>query len=180
MWQLFGPAWFVRGLMGIGVEFMKRSWTLSVTTVVMCVMAAGAFLGCGESAQENTPLAIKGRKENATCLDCHETYRTEKLSLKHQRKGVTCATCHGESVRHADDADSLTPPDIMYPRETVKAACLKCHSPAKLSWKGAHKPVFSSPPGTTKTCTDCHGEHRIKGERTREWDKSSGKLLKQK
>ena len=150
---------------------------MCVAAVVMSAMAMGAFVGCGDAAQDNSPLAIKGKTENATCLDCHDKYRSEKLSMIHQRKAVTCTTCHGESTRHSEDADSFTPPDIMYPRDTVKASCLKCHSPAKLSWKGPHKPIFSAPPATDKTCTDCHGEHRMKGYRSRTWDKSSGKLL---
>lgn len=68
----------------------------------------------------------------------------------------------------------MTPPDIMYAKEKINPACLKCHQPAKLG--DIHESVLAGTDPKNKYCTDCHGEHHL-NHRTRIWDKNTRKLL---
>ena len=116
--------------------------------------------------------------DNSYCYVCHAPYEHEELSKEHQPVGVGCETCHGMSEKHSGDEDGLTPPDIMFPREKIAAACMaKCHKKEDLVASGNHDEVFVAAKKTDKTCTECHAEkHRLK-VRTRIWDRATGKLL---
>jgi hypothetical protein len=113
--------------------------------------------------------------KNKQCLACHSLFEKEKFSQKHAQHNVSCAKCHGPSMAHINDERSQPPPDIMYPRDKIKAACFKCHKESKLAKKSAHQTAFA--PTSTKVCTDCHGKkHRVK-EREVRWDKVTRKVL---
>ncbi|UCG55646.1 MAG: hypothetical protein JSU70_12345 [Phycisphaerales bacterium] len=118
--------------------------------------------------------------ENAACFVCHANYKSEPLAVWHAAANVGCSSCHGKSFAHRNDENNTTPPETMYPRGKIDAACGKCHLghdvPAKdviARWRqqygGATAPE-------TAACTDCHGKHRLK-VRTVQWDKETGKLL---
>jgi hypothetical protein len=116
--------------------------------------------------------------DNSYCYVCHANYEQEEMTKEHAPFGVGCETCHGESEKHSGDEDGLTPPEIMFPRDKINAACMtKCHSKDDLVASGNHDEVFVAATKTDKTCTECHAEkHRLK-VRTRIWDKATGKLL---
>jgi hypothetical protein len=116
--------------------------------------------------------------DNSYCMACHAGLKNEKLAARHQQAGIGCSTCHGTSKQHSSDEDGITPPDIIYSKASVAPACRKCHEPATLQQDTAHEWVLagrSAPPFVT--CTDCHGRHRMP-VRTRRWDKSTRKLIK--
>jgi len=117
---------------------------------------------------------------NRACYVCHENYRAEELATVHAKASVSCMDCHGPSLKHRDDEDHLTPPDIMFPAAKIDDACAECHdthdAPARevlARWKERcpEKTDFA-----TVVCTDCHGDHRLE-RRTVRWDKQTGKLL---
>lgn len=116
--------------------------------------------------------------DNSYCYVCHAPYEQEEMTKEHVPVGVGCETCHGMSVKHSGDEDGLTPPEIMFPRDRINAACMtKCHTKDDLVASGNHDEVFVTAKKTDKTCTECHAEkHRLK-VRTRIWDKATGKLL---
>jgi len=108
---------------------------------------------------------------NDRCLVCHVNYKTEELAATHLKQDIGCEQCHGSSDAHRSDEDNLTPPEKMYPRSKIAAFCEECHP--------KHKESVPAADLKAKVCTDCHGKHRL-AVRTREWDKETGKLLKQK
>lgn len=121
------------------------------------------------------PVRAKGPvANNSRCLVCHLNFAEETFALAHALANIGCEQCHGVSKAHAGDEDNVTPPEIMFPKAKVNAACLKCHGRAQLS--DLHKPVLDGTDATNKYCTDCHGEHRIR-HRSRNWNKETGKLL---
>lgn len=126
--------------------------------------------------------------DNSYCLVCHINLEEEELVDIHLPVGVGCETCHGMSDDHSADEDSLTPPEIMWPKERINPRCMTCHSRDQMledeTAAMSHRKMFlrweepkKAEPGE-KYCTQCHGEHAIRN-RTREWDKETGKLLKQ-
>jgi len=117
-----------------------------------------------------------GWADNSYCLVCHGNYKSEWLAMYHQCADVGCSTCHGESDNHSSDENGITPPDVMYPRERVRALCMQCHRVQELVEKGMHRDALSRLPPAGHVCTECHGEHRLK-VRTRQWDKLTGKLI---
>jgi len=118
------------------------------------------------------------KADNSYCLVCHANFEEEKISLTHAKASVGCEKCHGQSSKHSSDEDGLIPPEIMYPREKIAPACMACHSAEKIKNQEDHKKVFdkSGAISTAKTCTECHGKHKMK-VRTRIWDKNTGHLL---
>ena len=108
---------------------------------------------------------------NDRCLVCHVNFKTEELAARHLKEDIDCAQCHGSSNAHCSDEDNVTPPEKMYPRSKISAMCAECHP--------KHNTSVSAADLKAKVCTDCHGKHRLQ-VRTREWDKETGKLLKEK
>ncbi len=109
--------------------------------------------------------------DNARCFVCHLNYKKEEIALVHAKADISCADCHGDCDEHIADESwasggNGTPPEIMYRRDEVNAACMKCHSKRKMD-ADAHEEFFA---GKTeeKHCTDCHGEHRL-GKRKCKW-----------
>jgi len=65
----------------------------------------------------------------------------------------------------------------MSAQSQVNPFCMTCHEKAKLLKLDDHKDFFKDPqPG--ETCNNCHGEKHRLAVRTRIWDKTTGKLLK--
>lgn len=83
-----------------------------------------------------------------------------------------CETCHGSSDEHCDDEEHITPPEIMYPRKKINAACLGCHVDIKPTEDEAKWAALMG----ANVCTNCHGRHRLTS-RKRVWDKTTGKVL---
>ena len=119
--------------------------------------------------------------DNSYCMVCHLNYENEKLTKGHQPAGVGCEKCHGMSVKHSADEDGLTPPDIMYPHTEVNRFCLTCHAKDKQrllkEFAKEHKEFFAKTEAEL-FCNDCHGEHHRMKHRTRVWDKTTRKLVR--
>ncbi len=109
--------------------------------------------------------------DNSRCFVCHINYVQEALAVSHARANIGCKDCHGESDAHIADESwasggNGTPPDVMYPRTRINSACMACHPKDKINTE-QHKLLFVST-AETKTCTDCHGSHRLT-RRTCKW-----------
>jgi len=168
------------------------------------VIAQDAPLLLDEPDRAEKPLpgiATKVLADNGPCFVCHANYQAEPLASGHAAANIGCVACHGPSYAHRNDENNTTPPDIMYPPDSIDPACHKCHAPRLLveDKSGGLAPAFRRGypgrwPGLTplrqqgqrcpnKTdarrivCTDCHGEHRLK-VRTVQWDRKTGKLLR--
>ncbi|NUQ64045.1 MAG: cytochrome c3 family protein [Pirellulales bacterium] len=101
---------------------------------------------------------------NSACYVCHVTFVQEELSKVHKAEKTGCIDCHGLSAAHANDEDiGATPPDIVYQRGQIDAACVKCHEThdAPAAKVVARFVVRKLSPSAAAVCTDCHGEHRI-------------------
>ena len=102
--------------------------------------------------------------DNSRCRVCHLDLAREELAATHARAEIGCAGCHGESDAHiADESWSWggegTAPERMFPRAAIIGFCLGCHPRDKLSG-GNHAADLDG-----KTCTDCHGRHRLLARR---------------
>jgi len=107
--------------------------------------------------------------DNSRCLVCHLNYELEDIALVHANAGYGCAHCHGQSDAHIADESwasggNGTPPDVMYRPEEVIPACLKCHELSKSDPECRCE--FPRLP-EKKSCTDCHGTHRLKSRKCR-------------
>jgi hypothetical protein len=180
-----------------------RRWASCLSLAAAALWAgASAWLTADEKPADNDP-AWKGTApdrtkkpepaDNSYCLVCHINLETEKLVDIHRPKGVGCETCHGLSDKHSADEDHMTAPEIMWTKLQINSRCQTCHPRADLlkSKDGgdSHQEAFArwdKPASTTATadddegeryCIDCHGDHHIPN-RTRQWDKQTGKLLK--
>ena len=120
------------------------------------------------------------KADNSACYVCHVNYDGEELVEEHRIANVGCVKCHGESIKHRNDENNTTPPDVMFPMESIDPACVKCHethdAPARkvLARLAERSPSKKNPDEVV--CTDCHGHHHLK-LRTVVWDKKTGKLL---
>jgi len=140
---------------------------------------AAALLGVDDRLPEAALEADPGKRiNNFRCLVCHGNFSNEELSIIHAANGVGCEECHGSSDAHCADENNITPPGIMYSRDTIVKACMRCHPAEKLSDKEHHWDVFAPKDDKPKkVCTDCHGEHRIPSRDVR-WNKKTGELIK--
>lgn len=114
--------------------------------------------------------------DNSLCYACHVNFMKEELSSVHAQANIGCTHCHGASDAHRSDEDTITPPDIMFPKAKIKSFCSGCHTGDSMNIP-AHKTVLSETDSLKACCTDCHGEHRL-NYRTRKWDKNTGNLIK--
>lgn len=119
-----------------------------------------------EAAPPKGPVA-----DNSRCFVCHLNYQSEELALDHARAGIGCADCHGESDAHIADESWAsggkgTPPEVMYTKDEINPACLKCHPRDEIN-KALHEAFFAGKT-SQKVCTDCHGDHRLP-ERMTTW-----------
>ncbi len=103
--------------------------------------------------------------DNSRCFVCHVNYMHEELAVRHAEANMDCAKCHGPSDAHIADESwasggNGTAPDIMYPKDEVNPSCMACHPKEKIDTP-QHQPLFSNTTSEEKTCTDCHGNHRL-------------------
>ncbi len=128
--------------------------------------------------------------DNSFCNVCHANLEDEKMVRIHLPEGVGCETCHGISDEHSEDEDSLIPPDVIFAKSRIVRFCIECHDKDELiDAEDKHRSLFveldrpenlktPSPDGEKKrkTCTDCHRfKHTLKN-RTRRWNKETGKV----
>jgi len=118
--------------------------------------------------------------DNLACFCCHTNYDEEPFAVVHAEANVGCIKCHGKSYAHRDDEDNVTPPDIMFAPDGIKANCDECHDEHDVTaveviqrWQ-ERCPAKTDPEDIV--CTDCHGQHRMKF-RTVWWDKKTGELI---
>jgi len=102
--------------------------------------------------------------DNSRCLVCHANYEKEEMAAAHAKADIGCVKCHGESDAHIADESwasggNGTPPGIIYPPEKVNPSCIACHELRKTD--PDCKCDFPRLP-EKKSCTDCHGKHRLK------------------
>ena len=121
--------------------------------------------------------------DNAPCLVCHLNFAGERLARSHAGHEIGCVACHGDSFAHRNDENNTTPPDTMFPAQTIDPFCQKCHKthdvPAKRIIRRWQRTKLAKADPASIACTQCHGQHRMK-VRTVIWDKTSGKLLPNK
>ena len=79
------------------------------------------------TVEGTTPPPAKKAVDNSRCHVCHLNFSDEVMAVNHAKYGVGCEKCHGASDDHASDEGNVTPPQIMYPREKIDAACKVCH-----------------------------------------------------
>jgi predicted CXXCH cytochrome family protein len=123
---------------------------------------------------------VKLKVDNFACYVCHGNYDGEELVVSHGVEAIGCIDCHGKSYEHRNDEDNITPPDKMYPLESVDKMCGDCHdmhdAPAR---KVLEKWQERCPEKTNPKeifCTDCHYQHRLE-RRTVRWNKKTGELI---
>jgi formate-dependent nitrite reductase cytochrome c552 subunit len=180
---------------------MKRLVRSHVSFFVL--LACGALMLCAADSPETKPgpppLVIEedapalsdamplgssrqraAHADNSACYVCHANLEQELLVSQHAVKDVGCVKCHGDSFEHRNDENNTTPPQIMFPRERIDAACRECHETHDVA---AAKVIATflqkCPRGSdlqSLVCTDCHGDHRL-AVRTVRWDKTTGKLI---
>jgi hypothetical protein len=153
---------------------MSRILWLTLIGVAAVAAAAGvAVVACLRHGSDG-PTPAEAPADNSFCLVCHANYQKEGLAANHAKAGVGCMKCHGSSDAHSSDEDGLTPPEIMYPKDRIQPSCMACHPQGQLARKKEHADVLAG--ASSRVCTDCHGDHRLK-VRTRRWDKKTGKLV---
>ncbi|HOW65842.1 MAG TPA: hypothetical protein P5186_23600 [Candidatus Paceibacterota bacterium] len=118
--------------------------------------------------------------DNAACFVCHANFKGEALAQTHAQASMGCVDCHGKSFAHRNDENNTTPPEKMYPLETIDQACRACHPThdvpaAKVVARAVERGLGKADPKAV-VCTACHGHHRLT-QRTVRWDKKTGKLL---
>jgi formate-dependent nitrite reductase cytochrome c552 subunit len=133
-----------------------------------------------EKLPETPQMKVKLNVDNSACYVCHVNYETDGLVVTHGKEEIGCIDCHGESLDHRNDEDNITPPDIMYPLDTIDEKCWECHDghdvPATeviARWQ-ERCPEKTDPKKVV--CTDCHFQHRLE-RRTVRWNKQTGELI---
>ena len=102
--------------------------------------------------------------DNSRCLVCHANYEKEEMAVAHAKAEIGCAKCHGASDAHIADESwasggNGTPPGVIYPPDKVIPSCTACHELRKTDADcKCDFPRLSE----KKSCTDCHGQHRLK------------------
>lgn len=139
--------------------------------MVAAVLLAIEFPRGPGDAEADTPEAEAGAAEesdllwaNAACCVCHIPFAKEELGKVHLAAKIACFECHGLSADHANDEDiGATPPDVVFRRDRIDAACLKCHETHDAAGRDVvarflQRRLSAESPAV---CTDCHGSHRI-------------------
>ena len=123
---------------------------------------------------------VKLKVDNFACHVCHGNYDGEELVVSHGKEAIGCIDCHGKSYAHRNDEDNITPPDKMYPLDTVDKMCADCHdehiaSARKVIERWQERcPEKPDPKGIV--CTDCHYQHRLE-RRMVVWNKKTGEVI---
>lgn len=145
------------------------------------VMTAGLWALAETPSTEKQPAKKqKQPADNSACFVCHANYDDEEMAEQHAKAGVGCVDCHGVSTAHRNDEDNITPPDRMYWAAAIDPSCVTCHgthdAPARKVIARWQERSLTAKDPKALTCTDCHGEHRLK-HRSVQWDKRTGKLM---
>jgi hypothetical protein len=161
------------------------------TALAGLVLILLAVLACQSRSrfaeyQAKDPLAVSKKPkhiigsadDNYWCYVCHMNYQIEPLAVRHAKAGVGCSKCHGKSEKHTADEDGVIPPKKMFAKEEINSSCLPCHKEyAESAAICLYQPdALGAMETGPSQCTDCHGRHQL-ANRTRRWDKASGKLL---
>jgi hypothetical protein len=160
-------------------------WALVLVPVLVCLVA------CTQRIKKNQPLLLRELDEsedhspppkgpvadNTRCYVCHVNFEGETLARHHARANVGCVKCHGVSIAHASSEENVVPPEIMYPKDKIVAACTRCHTDLTDS---THKDVIASTATKNRYCTDCHAKGHHVAHRTRLWDRNTGQLIMRK
>lgn len=152
------------------MTYAARSKDGFLAPFCLLILVVGFLIGM--SAVD--PLRVPGGvplppADNHLCLDCHLNYGYDPFAEGHRKAGIGCVRCHGASMEHLEDEEALNSPDRMYAKERIDESCLGCH---KLSGLRSSCVIDAN----KNICTDCHDTHRL-DERTRGWDKRTGKLI---
>jgi hypothetical protein len=125
--------------------------------------------------------------DNGRCHVCHLNFAMEEIAVRHAQEDIGCDDCHGDCDAHIDDESWAsggpgTPPEIMYPRETIDPACGECHDthdvPAREVLERWQKRRPQITDASAIVCTDCHGHHRVNSKlRKAWWHKKTGKPI---
>jgi hypothetical protein len=105
--------------------------------------------------------ALSAAKANERCYECHLDFRGEALTVVHQKHAVSCVRCHGHSQPHIDDEVRTTKPDAIFRGKAMAVFCLTCHEPARHRRQPAHAASAAREPAKRRSCTACHGEHKL-------------------
>ena len=134
---------------------------------VGAVLAAGAMavllVSCRPRAGRPRAAAkpTDAAKANRRCTECHLDFEDETLTVTHQEAGVACVRCHGHSQPHIDDEVRATKADATFRGEAMAVFCLTCHDPTRHRKRPAHVASARIEPAKRKSCTQCHGEHKL-------------------
>lgn len=131
-------------------------------------MAAALWAG-----DPSAPPKTVSAADNRLCAACHQDQEVDALAASHAKGGIGCVNCHGPSVKHAAEKETVTPPDMRFPKRQVNAFCQQCHLRENLS--DQHAP-FLAGKIEKQFCHECHGRHQMES-RTRLWDRETGKPL---
>jgi hypothetical protein len=152
---------------------LRRIAPLTAVTLAVTLVTAAATRpnGAGDPPRTEAPPTAPAQDDptealgqNAACLVCHLTFVKEELARTHQLKGVACIRCHGPSVKHANDENiGASKPDVMFTRQTIDPACVKCHKRHNAPARAVIARFLDRrlPRQPAPSCTDCHGTHRI-------------------
>lgn len=123
---------------------------------------------------------VKLKVDNFACYVCHGNYDGEELVVSHGKEAIGCVDCHGKSYDHRNDEDNITPPDKMYPLETIDKMCGDCHDEHFASARDVIERWRERCPEKTDpkqiVCTDCHYQHRLE-QRVVVWNKKTGEVI---
>jgi len=143
---------------------------LAAGIVLLCVGLPGAMPSC--RAPREGPAAgrvfggeptdpLPPAKANRRCLECHIDFEEELIVVAHQKAGVTCMRCHGYSQAHMEDEVRATKADAAFRGKAMTVFCQTCHEPARHRRVREHAAELAKPLEKRRTCTACHGEHKL-------------------
>jgi len=139
------------------------SRSLAVLTIVLVGLAlSAAFVSCvdgsGDFGLSAAQLAVRA---NARCMECHIDFEEEEIVAVHGRHGVSCVRCHGPSRAHMADEVRKTKADATFRGPAMAVFCLTCHKPGRHGRVKAHAAERAKPLAKRRSCTACHGEHKL-------------------
>lgn len=145
------------------------------------VVDPNAPLLLDDAPAEKPPTSRAAAKaDNEACFVCHANYREEPLVVEHAKENIGCVKCHGSSLKHRNDENNVTPPDVMFPLDAIDDGCADCHdehvAPAVKVIARWQERCPEKNQADSIVCTDCHGNHRLE-LRTVRWNKKTGELL---
>ncbi len=130
-----------------------------IPLLVLCALIAASALPLACRLMGSG--AVDAKVANAVCYECHIDFQGEELVREHERHQVACVRCHGPSQAHMEDEVRKTKPDFIARGKAMTIFCLTCHSPAKHARVGDHADEARKPADQRRTCTQCHGDHKL-------------------